>query len=87
MICDKKGKIKYFNQIFINLLNHIPEKPIESIQVEFYTTSLPPSIAMFVKDQQKRTLAKNFIESMQVENDIASIASYQGNEENKPSSS
>jgi hypothetical protein len=49
MRCDNKDKIKDFNQIFINLLNHIPEKPTKSIQVEFYTTSLPPSTTMFVK--------------------------------------
>ena len=42
---------------------------------------------MFVKARQKRTLAENFIEALQVEKDIASIASSQGNEENKPSSS
>ena len=58
MRCDKKDRIKDFNQRFINHLNHIPEKPAESIQVEFYTVALPPSIAMFVKDRHKRTLAK-----------------------------
>ena len=57
MICDKKDKIKDFNQRFINLLNRIPVKPAKSIQLEFYTTALPPSIAMFVKARQKRTLA------------------------------
>ena len=31
-----------FNQRFINLLNHISEKPAESIQVEFYIAALPP---------------------------------------------
>ena len=49
MIFDKKDKVKDFNQIFINLFNHIPKKPAESIEVEFYTTTLPPTIAMFVK--------------------------------------
>ena len=87
MRCYKKDKIKDFNQRFINLLNYIPEKPAKSIQVKFYTTSLPPSIAMFVKARQKRTLAENFIKALQVEKDIASISSSQGNEENKPSSS
>ena len=42
---------------------------------------------MFVKAQEKRTLAENFIEAMKVEKDIASIYSSQGNEENKPYSS
>ena len=32
---DKKDKLKYFNQRFINLFNRIPNKSIESIQVEF----------------------------------------------------
>ena len=41
---------------------------------------------MFVKARKKRTLAENFIEALQVEKDIASIASSQGNEKNKPSS-
>ena len=46
---DKEDKVKDFNQRFINLLNCIPKKRDESIQVEFYTTSLPPAIAMFIK--------------------------------------
>ena len=83
MIFDKNDKVKDFNQSFINLLNNIPKKPIKSIQVEFYTTTLPPTIAMFVKARDKRTL----LESIKVEKDMASISSHQGNEENKPSSS
>ena len=51
MRCDKKDTIKYFNQRFINLLNCTPKRPAKSIQVEFYTAALPPSIAMFEKDQ------------------------------------
>ena len=84
---EKKDKVKDFNQIFINLLNCIPEKPTESIQVEFYTATLPPAIAMFIKAQEKRTLVENFLEAIKVEKDMASISSHQGNEENKPSSS
>ena len=53
---DKKDKVKNFNQRFINLFNRIPKRPVESIQVEFYTVALPPAIAMFVKAQEKRTL-------------------------------
>ena len=71
MRCGKKDKIKDFNQRFINLLNRIPEKPAESIQVQFYTASFPPSIAMFVKAQEKGTLDENFIEAMKVEKYIA----------------
>ena len=54
---DKKGKVKYFNQIFINLLNQIPEKPTKYIQVEFYIAALSPPIAMFVKARENSTLA------------------------------
>ena len=64
MRCDKKDRIKYFNQRFINHLNRIPEKPAKSIQVEFYNVALPPSVAMFVKARQKRTLPENFIEAL-----------------------
>jgi hypothetical protein len=71
MRCDKKYKINDFNERFINLLNRIPEKLAESIQVEFYTAALPPSTTMFVKAREKRTLAEIFIEAMKVEKDIA----------------
>ena len=70
---DKKDKVKDLNQRFINILNRIPEKPAESIQVELYTTVLPPPIAMFVKEREKRTLAENFLEAIKVENVLASI--------------
>ena len=42
---------------------------------------------MFVKEREKRTLAKKILEAIKVEKDLASISSHQGNEENKPSSS
>ena len=84
---DKKDKVKDFNQRFVNLLNRILENPAASIQDEFYTVALPPSIAMFVKAREKRTLAKKILEAIKVEKDMASISSHQGNEENKPSSS
>ena len=87
MIFDKKDKVKDFNQRFINLLNRIPEKPVESIQVEFYIDALPPTTAMFVKAREKRTLDEIFLEAIKVEKDIASISSHQGNAKNKPSSS
>ena len=73
IIFYKNDKVKVFNQRFINLLNYIPEKPAESIQVELYTTVLPPPIAMFVKEREKRTLAENFLEAIKVENVLASI--------------
>jgi hypothetical protein len=84
---DKKVKVKYFNQRFINLVNCIPEKRAVSIQVEFYIATLPLATTMFVKEREKRTLAEIFLEAIKVDKDMASISSHQGNEENKPSSS
>ena len=73
---NKKENAKDFNQIFINLLNQISDKPVESVQIEFYKVSLPPSIAMFVKGKEKRTLAENFLEDIKVEKDLATILSH-----------
>jgi hypothetical protein len=83
---EKKDNVKDFNKRFINFLNLIPDKPAESVQVEFYTASLPPPIDMFVKAREKRNLAKNFVEAIKMEKDLASVSSHQGNEENNPSS-
>jgi hypothetical protein len=82
---DKKDKVKDFNQIFINLLNRIPDKPVKSVRVEFYTVALPPPIVMFFKAKEMRTLTENFLEVVKVEKYLASISSHQGNKENKPS--
>lgn len=80
-------KAKDFNQIFINLLNQIPDKPAKAVQVEFYIVVLPPLDIMLVKGKENRTLAEKFLEAIKVERDLASISSHQGNEESKPSSS
>jgi hypothetical protein len=44
-----KEKIKDFNQIFLTLMNKIPEdsRPPENVIIEFYTSTLPSSIAYF----------------------------------------
>jgi hypothetical protein len=46
-----KEKIKYFNQIFLTLMNKIMEdsRPIDNVIIEFYTTTFPYSISIFVK--------------------------------------
>jgi hypothetical protein len=50
---NKKEKVKDFNQIFIMLRNRIPDKSTEVVQSEFYTATLLPPIAMFVKRKEK----------------------------------
>ena len=46
---NKNENVKDFNQRFITLLNQIPDKSVESIQIEFYISSLPPLVGMFIK--------------------------------------
>ena len=84
---NKKEKVKDFNQIFITPLNKILDKPTEVVQIDFYTTALPPPVARFVKRKEIRTLAENFVEAIKVENDLATISTHQGNEESEASTS
>jgi hypothetical protein len=55
-----KEKIKYFNQRFLKLLNKMPEtsKLGLDIQIDFYSSTLPISISMFVKRARKNTLTE-----------------------------
>ena len=48
---NPKEKIKEFNQRFLTLRNKIPiaVRPAEAVTLEFYTSALPLSVAMFVK--------------------------------------
>ena len=62
---NKNEKFKEFNQRFITVPNKILDKPVEAIQIDFYTASLPPPVAMFVKRKEIRTLAKNFVEAIE----------------------
>ena len=71
---NNKQKVKDFNQIFITLLNRILDKLVELVQIEFYTSTLPPPIAMFVKGKKKQTLAENFQEAIKVEKDLEYIS-------------
>lgn len=78
---NKKEKVKDFNHRFITLLNRILDKPVEVVQIEFYTATLPPPVAMFVNIKEKQTLVEIFQEAIKVEKDLASISSHLGNEE------
>ena len=55
------------------------------MQIEFYTVSLPPPIAMFVKREKKQILVENLEEAIKVENDLEAISNHPGNEESKAS--
>ena len=84
---NMKEKVKGFNQRFITLLNRIPNKLAKVVQIEFYTTALPPPVAMFVKRKEKQTLEENFMEAIKVEKDLTSISHHPGNEECEASTS
>jgi hypothetical protein len=79
---NEKEKFKEFNQRFIIILNRIPINLAEAVQIEYYTTTLPPNIAMFVENQEKQTLGDNFVEGIKVE-DLEAISNYLGDEENE----
>ena len=84
---NRKEKINDFNQIFITLLNNIPNNPAEAMQIEFYIVTLQPPISMFVKMEKKQTLVENFEQDIKVEKDIEAISNHPGNEERKYSTS
>ena len=84
---NKKEKVKDFNQRFITLLNRIPNKPVEAVQFEFLTSTLPPPVSMFIKRKEIQTLENNFLESIKVEKDLAAISHHPRNEESKASTS
>ena len=58
---------------------------MEVVQIKFYTITLPPPIAIFVKRKKIWTLKENFLESIKVEKDLASISTHLGNEESEAS--
>ena len=84
---NNNENVNEFNQRFITLLNKIPNKPLEAVQIDYYTTSLLLPVAMFGKRKDIRTLEENFEEAIKVEKDLASISTHQGNEESETSTS
>jgi hypothetical protein len=72
---DTNEKVKYFNQCFLSLLKQIPRasKPAEDVTIEFYTSSLPMSMEMFVKNTEKATLEATFQEALKIEKNMLSL--------------
>ena len=75
---NENENVKEFNKIFITLLNKIPDKLPEAIQIEYYIAVLPLSVAMLVKRKVIRNLEENFEEAIKVEKDLASISTHRG---------
>jgi hypothetical protein len=83
IIMNENEKVKDFNEIFISLLNKIPIKPVEAVQIEYYVSALPPKIAMFLETQRKLTLVDNFAEAIQVEKHYETMSSCLGKEKDE----
>ena len=64
-----KERVKYFNQIFMTILNkfHPAAKSAQELQIEVYANALSASISMFIKRATKKTLADNFEEAKTIE--------------------
>ena len=75
---DKKEKVQDFNQRFAAHLSNFSAttNPAEEILVEYYTSALCLSIAMFVKIGVKRSLVENYEEACKVEVELDSIAKH-----------
>lgn len=75
---EKKVKLKYFNQCFTTILKKFLDGAIsvEALTLEYYTSSLHPSIGMFVKRANRPTFAQNFEESKEVEKEMFSLGSH-----------
>ena len=84
---NENEKVKKFNQRFITLLNKIPDKPLEEIQIEYYTVALSLPVPMFVKRKEIRIWKRIFEEAIKFDKDLASIFIHQGNEESEASTS
>ena len=65
---ENKEKVQEFNHRFTNLLNNFSDttKRADESLIEYYTTTLNPPIAMFVKRDGKVTLVENYEEAKKV---------------------
>jgi predicted Mrr-cat superfamily restriction endonuclease len=82
---DSKELVNDYNQHFLTLLKQIQRayKIVEYVSIEFYTSSFPMSIAMFIKNVEKSTLEESFQESLKVEKNMLSLKGNPGVESSK----
>lgn len=72
---EGKEKVKDFNQRFTRILNKfaVDTKPRGSITVDYYTSTLPSTIAQFIKWAAKPTLLESYEEAIAIEKDLRAI--------------
>jgi hypothetical protein len=61
----------------------VPLKPIEDVTIEFYTSGLPMSMAMYVKNSEKGTLEEAFQEALKFEKNMMSLKGSSNSEPSK----
>jgi hypothetical protein len=82
---DKREKVKYFNQRFLNVLIKFPHDTnlAHSLAIEYYMEALTPSIGIFVKRENRNTLSLNFDEAEMVEIELSSYNHHLHSEETR----
>jgi len=72
---ETKEKVKDFNIRFNTLFNRIPvtARPTEEVLMEFYISSLPVPIMMWVKRSNVQTLQAAIDEAVKVENEMPNL--------------
>ena len=78
-------KIKDFNSRFDKFLNKIPATvvPGAEVQIEWYISSLPSNIAIFVDREKLPTMGENMKESLSVEKRIIALEKKNSKEDRK----
>ena len=82
---EKKERVHNFTQRFASYLNNIDaaKNPSEHALIEYYTSTLGPNLAMFVKRSVKPTLLDTYEEDENVEAEMESIDHYHVQSEEK----
>jgi hypothetical protein len=67
-----KEKVKYFNESSLTLMNKISltSKPTNDVSTEFYSSTLPISMPLFMKRDKNGTLEDTFKEAIKVEKEL-----------------
>ena len=75
---EMKERVLNFTQRFVAYLNNFTagDKPSENALIEYYTSTLRPDPAMFMKRSFRPTLAETYEEVEKVEAEMESIENY-----------
>ena len=82
---EAREPIKDFNVRFNKILNKIPtaSQPSKEVRCEWYITTLPSNLAVFVDRENKKTLVENLTEAIAVEKHVIALEKRSAIEERK----